>query len=63
MPQFVLISDRPLDPAWAQARALVAFSESIFPMLTSSPRQRLPEGASFLSHVGRQPEEKWTRPI
>ena len=27
MPQFVLISDRPLDLAWAQARALVAFSE------------------------------------
>ncbi len=27
MPQFVLISDRPLDLAWAQARAVVAFSE------------------------------------
>jgi len=28
VPQFVLISDRPLDLAWAQARAVVAFSES-----------------------------------
>ena len=27
MPQFVLISDRPLDLAWAQTRALVAFSK------------------------------------
>ena len=34
MPQFVLISDRPLDLAWAQARGLVAVSE---------PPQTVPE--------------------